>query len=88
MRNRANEPRVLHSRHHMEKDFDRWKKLKRAINASAESERVYFHDGNIWWVCLTCRGDAHFYRSPCQSHGGCNPRENARCPRILKAAEQ
>ena len=40
-----------------------------------------------WWNG-TCRGDAHFYRSPCQSHGGRSPRETARCPRILKAAEQ
>ena len=36
----------------MEKDFDRWNKLKKAINASEESERVYFHEGDIWWVHL------------------------------------
>ena len=36
----------------MEKDFDRWNKLKKAINASEESERVYFHEGDIWWVRL------------------------------------
>jgi mRNA interferase MazF len=34
----------------MEKDFDRWSKLKKAINASEESERVYFHEGDIWWA--------------------------------------
>jgi mRNA interferase MazF len=34
----------------MEKDFDRWNKLKKAINTSGESERVYFHDGDIWWA--------------------------------------
>ena len=34
----------------MEKDFDRWNKLKKAINASDESERVYFHEGDIWWA--------------------------------------
>jgi mRNA interferase MazF len=36
----------------MEKDFDRWNKLKKAINASAESKRVYFHEGDVWWVRL------------------------------------
>jgi len=36
----------------MEKDFDRWNKLKKAINATDESERVYFHEGDIWWVRL------------------------------------
>lgn len=36
----------------MEKDFDRWNKLKKAINASEETDRVYFHEGDIWWVRL------------------------------------
>ena len=36
----------------MEKDFDRWNKLKKAINAADETERVYFHEGDIWWVHL------------------------------------
>jgi mRNA interferase MazF len=36
----------------MQKDFDRWNKLKKAINASAEGERVYFHEGDIWWARL------------------------------------
>src|ERR1700704_879060 len=36
----------------MEKDFDHWNKLKKAINASDEHERVYFHEGDIWWVHL------------------------------------
>ena len=36
----------------MEKDFDRWNKIKIAINASDETERVYFHEGDIWWVHL------------------------------------
>ena len=31
---------------------DRWNKLKKAINASEESERVYFHEGDVWWVHL------------------------------------
>ena len=34
----------------MEKDFDRWNKLKKAINASEESDRVFFHEGDIWWA--------------------------------------
>jgi mRNA interferase MazF len=36
----------------MEKDFDRWNKLKKAINAADEIERVYFHEGDIWWARL------------------------------------
>jgi mRNA interferase MazF len=36
----------------MQKDFDRWNTLKKAINAADESARVYFHEGDIWWVRL------------------------------------
>ena len=36
----------------MQKDFDRWNKLKKAINASDDGESVYFHEGDIWWVRL------------------------------------
>jgi hypothetical protein len=36
----------------MEKDFDRWHKLKKTINASDESERIYFHKGDIWWSTI------------------------------------
>ena len=36
----------------MEKDFDRWNKLKKSINGLDENERVYFHEGDIWWVHL------------------------------------
>jgi mRNA interferase MazF len=36
----------------MEKDFDRWNKLKKAINGRDENERVYFHEGDIWWARL------------------------------------
>src|ERR1700716_3042368 len=36
----------------MEKDFDRWNKVKKAINATDEEDRVYFHEGDIWWVHL------------------------------------
>jgi mRNA interferase MazF len=38
--------------HDMDKDFDRWNKLKKAINATVENKRVYFHEGDIWWVRL------------------------------------
>ena len=36
----------------MEKDFDRWNKIKKAINATDEEGRLYFHEGDIWWVHL------------------------------------
>jgi mRNA interferase MazF len=36
----------------MQKDFDRWNKLKKAINAADEATRVYFHEGDIWWARL------------------------------------
>src|SRR5436309_13441779 len=36
----------------MEKDFDRWNKVKKAINATDEQGRLYFHEGDIWWVHL------------------------------------
>src|SRR5438128_10080476 len=36
----------------MQKDFDRWNKVKKAVNATDEDERVYFHEGDIWWVHL------------------------------------
>ena len=36
----------------MEKDFDRWNKLKKSINATDDSKRVYFHEGDIWWARL------------------------------------
>jgi mRNA interferase MazF len=34
----------------MEKDFDGWTEQKKAING--ESERLYFHTGDVWWVKL------------------------------------
>ena len=36
----------------MEKDFDRWNKVKKAINAADEEGRLYFHEGDIWRVHL------------------------------------
>ena len=43
---------VIVLRHHMHKDFDRWNTLKKAVNAADETKRVYFHEGDIWWVRL------------------------------------
>jgi mRNA interferase MazF len=34
----------------MRKDFDRWNTIKKKINATDESERVFFHVGDIWWA--------------------------------------
>ena len=36
----------------MKKDFDRWNKVKKAVNATDEDNRLYFHEGDIWWVHL------------------------------------
>jgi len=36
----------------MRKDFDRWNKVKKAVNATDEDNRLYFHEGDIWWVHL------------------------------------
>lgn len=35
----------------MEKDFDRWNKKKKALNAN-DAEPLYFHEGDIWWAHL------------------------------------
>jgi len=35
----------------MEKDFDRWNGIKKATDA-AEAARLYFREGEIWWVRL------------------------------------
>ena len=35
----------------MPKDFDRWNKLKKSIDA-ADDQRLYFHEGDFWWVHL------------------------------------
>lgn len=34
----------------MQKDFDRWNHEKKRLNAA--DARLYFHDGEIWWVHL------------------------------------
>ena len=36
----------------MKKAFDRWNKVKKAVNATNEDNRLYFHEGDIWWVHL------------------------------------
>lgn len=34
----------------MEKDFDKWNKAKKSIHA--KEERLFFREGEIWWVNL------------------------------------
>ena len=34
----------------MEKDFDRWNKKKKQLNADIEP--LYFREGEIWWAHL------------------------------------
>src|ERR1017187_10345231 len=36
----------------MEKDFDRWNRIKKATDAADEAARLYFREGEIWWVRL------------------------------------
>ena len=36
----------------MEKDFDRWNEIKKATNAADEAARLYFREGEVWWVRL------------------------------------
>jgi hypothetical protein len=36
----------------MEKDFDRWNTIKKATDAADETARLYFREGEVWWVRL------------------------------------
>jgi mRNA interferase MazF len=36
----------------MEKNFDRWNEIKKATDAADEAARLYFREGEIWWVRL------------------------------------
>ena len=36
----------------MQKDFDRWNKIKKATDAADEAARLYFRDREVWWVRL------------------------------------
>jgi hypothetical protein len=36
----------------MEKDFDRWNRIKKITDASDEAARLYFREGEVWWVRL------------------------------------
>ena len=36
----------------MQKDFDGWNKLKKEIDAREEDSRLFFKDGEVWWVSL------------------------------------
>jgi hypothetical protein len=42
--------RVIQCSCTMQKDFDRWNKTKKKLNA--EIEPLYFREGEIWWVHL------------------------------------
>ena len=36
----------------MEKPFDRWNIIKKATDATSDQGRLYFREGEIWWVRL------------------------------------
>jgi mRNA interferase MazF len=36
----------------MENPFDRWNDIKKATDAADETARLYFREGEIWWVRL------------------------------------
>src|ERR1700682_4224571 len=36
----------------MEKDFDRWNGIKKANDGADETTRLYFREGEVWWVRL------------------------------------
>lgn len=36
----------------MQKDFDKWNELKKKIDAKEEETRLFFRDGEVWWVSL------------------------------------
>jgi len=36
----------------MENDFDRWNCIKKATDAADEAARLYFREGEVWWVRL------------------------------------
>jgi len=36
----------------MEKDFDPWNDIKKATDATDEAARLYFREGEVWWVRL------------------------------------
>ena len=36
----------------MEKDFDLWNGIKKVTDAADEAARLYFREGEVWWVRL------------------------------------
>ena len=36
----------------MENDFDRWNGIKKATDGADETTRLYFREGEVWWVRL------------------------------------
>lgn len=36
----------------MPDDFDRWNAIKRATDVAADEHRLYFREGEVWWIRL------------------------------------
>jgi mRNA interferase MazF len=36
----------------MDKDFDRWNRIKKVTDAADEAARLYFRESEVWWVRL------------------------------------
>ena len=36
----------------MQREFDRWNAIKKATDAAAEEARLFYREGEIWWVRL------------------------------------
>ena len=34
------------------KDFDKWNKIKKEVDSKIENDRLFFADGDVWWVHL------------------------------------
>ena len=34
----------------MQKDFDKWNSLKKQIDAKDDKDRLFFRDGEVWWI--------------------------------------
>jgi mRNA interferase MazF len=36
----------------MQSNFDRWNRIKKATDAAEEVKRLYYREGEFWWVRL------------------------------------
>jgi hypothetical protein len=57
----------------MEKDFDRWNGIKKATDAADETARLYFREGEIWWVRLTKKRESADRRQEPRIHPSRHP---------------